>query len=125
MRKGLVMFVVALVVGGTLPSYASNPPNTARTSQSSGSLEGCLKGKVIRKVKPIYPKVARRNGWEGEVTVRVVLNSNGTIKYLKVIKSSGYPVLDSASVSAIRQWKFAPNVPDGCSGKVTFGFFLH
>jgi len=87
-------------------------------------IEGCIRGKVVRKVRPRYPRRARREGWQGTVVVQIVLNSNGTIKSLNLIKSSGYPVLDNAALNAVRGWVFSSNVPDGCSGKITFRFIL-
>jgi TonB family protein len=54
----------------------------------------------------------------------VVLSSNGTIKSLNVLKSSGYDILDRAAVEAIRGWQFSSNVPEGCEGKITMRFVL-
>ena len=87
-------------------------------------VEGCIAGKVVRRVKPEYPVRARREGWQGTVVVQVVLSSNGTIKSLNVIKSSGYDILDRAAVEAIRGWQFSSNVPEGCEGKITMRFVL-
>ncbi|MEO0171604.1 MAG: energy transducer TonB, partial [candidate division WOR-3 bacterium] len=87
-------------------------------------IEGCIQGKVVRKVKPEYPLRARREGWQGVVVVEVVLSSNGTIKNLELVKSSGYDILDRAAISAIQGWQFSSNVPEGCSGKITMRFVL-
>jgi TonB family protein len=87
-------------------------------------VEGCIAGKVVRKIKPEYPVRARREGWQGTVVVQVVLSSNGTIKSLNVLKSSGYDILDRAAVEAIRGWQFSSNVPEGCEGKITMRFVL-
>jgi TonB family protein len=87
-------------------------------------VEGCIAGKVVRKVKPEYPVRARREGWQGTVVVQVVLSSNGTIKSLNVLKSSGYDILDRAAVEAIKGWQFSSNVPEGCEGKITMRFVL-
>jgi TonB family protein len=87
-------------------------------------VEGCIAGKVVRKVKPEYPVRARREGWQGAVVVQIVLSSNGTIKSLNVLKSSGYDILDRAAVEAIKGWQFSSNVPEGCEGKITMRFVL-
>jgi TonB family protein len=87
-------------------------------------VEGCIAGKVVRRVKPEYPVRARREGWQGTVVVQVVLSSNGTIKSLNLLKSSGYDILDRAAVEAIRGWQFSSNVPEGCEGKITMRFVL-
>jgi TonB family protein len=87
-------------------------------------VEGCIAGKVVRRVKPEYPVRARREGWQGTVVVQVVLSSNGTIKSLNVLKSSGYDILDRAAMEAIKGWQFSSNVPEGCEGKITMRFVL-
>ncbi|NPB04698.1 MAG: energy transducer TonB [Thermotogae bacterium] len=87
-------------------------------------VEGCIRGKVVKKTRPTYPRRARREGWQGTVVVQVILNSNGTIKSLNLVKSSGYPILDNTALNAVRGWVFSPNVPDGCSGRITFRFIL-
>jgi TonB family protein len=87
-------------------------------------VEGCIAGKVVRRVKPEYPVRARREGWQGTVVVQVVLSSNGTIRSLNVLKSSGYDILDRSAVEAIRGWQFSSNVPEGCEGKITMRFVL-
>ncbi len=87
-------------------------------------IEGCIRGKVVRKFKPEYPLRARREGWQGVVVLQIVLSSNGTIKNLNLVKSSGYGILDRAAMSAVRGWQFSSNVPEGCSGKITFRFVL-
>jgi TonB family protein len=49
-----------------------------------------------------YPPEARENGWEGIVKVRFVLTEGGQIKDIAIAESSGYPLLDSAAISAIK-----------------------
>jgi len=87
-------------------------------------IEGCIRDKVVRRVKPEYPLRARREGWQGVVVVQIVLSSNGTIKNLDLIKSSGYDILDQSAINAVKGWQFSSNVPEGCSGKITFRFVL-
>lgn len=57
---------------------------------------------------PPYPITARRNGWEGEVVLEIVVLPSGDCKNVKVITSSSYEVLDKAAVKGAQQWKFLP-----------------
>jgi len=57
---------------------------------------------------PRYPWSARVNGWQGTVSIRARVNSKGRVGALEVGRSSGYPVLDSAALEAIRRWEFIP-----------------
>ena len=50
----------------------------------------------------IYPLEAIYNRWEGVVKVRFTLMPDGHIKRLGIAKSSGYPLLDEAVVSAVK-----------------------
>ncbi len=51
----------------------------------------------------IYPLEARDKGWEGVVKVKFTLMPDGQVKELDIAKSSGYPLLDEAAVSAIKR----------------------
>ena len=62
----------------------------------------------LRNPAPRYPWSARVNGWQGTVFIRVRVTPEGRVASLEVNKSSGYPVLDSAALEAIRRWEFIP-----------------
>jgi protein TonB len=57
---------------------------------------------------PIYPDLARRRGWEGRVVLRVTVDVTGRPTDVAVGTTSGYPLLDEAAASAVRDWKFTP-----------------
>lgn len=57
---------------------------------------------------PAYPVQARRNGWSGEVLVRVAVATDGWVSATDLELSSGYPVLDTAALAAVRRWHFVP-----------------
>ncbi|MBN1687578.1 MAG: energy transducer TonB [Candidatus Omnitrophica bacterium] len=57
---------------------------------------------------PIYPRVARQNGWEGEVLLYVRVDRTGKPIVVKVAKSSGHQVLDRAAWEAVHKWVFEP-----------------
>ncbi len=57
---------------------------------------------------PLYPRTARRKGWEGTVFLEVLVNPNGTPEKIVVAKSSGYPMLDDSAMETVRQWQFSP-----------------
>lgn len=48
-----------------------------------------------------YPRLARERGIEGEVRLRFKINSAGLVESVEVVKSSGYEILDSASIHAV------------------------
>ncbi|WP_448587229.1 energy transducer TonB [Thermocrinis sp.] len=50
-----------------------------------------------------YPMMARRMGWEGRVLVGFVLSTSGEVKDLRVLKSSGFDVLDREALEGVRK----------------------
>lgn len=59
----------------------------------------------------IYPERARRMGWEGKVTLSFVVHENGSIGDIKIVNSSGFPVLDENARDAVAKTNFKRKVP--------------
>jgi len=57
---------------------------------------------------PKYPRIARIRGYQGHVLLDVLVDRDGNVQDLKVFKSSGYPLLDRAAASSVKQWLFEP-----------------
>jgi protein TonB len=58
--------------------------------------------------RPDYPESARREGREGRVVLRVLIDNQGKAKSVELNTSSGSQALDHAATEAIRQWRFHP-----------------
>jgi protein TonB len=58
--------------------------------------------------KPVYPENARREGREGRVLLRVMIDEQGKTKTAAVNRSSGSDALDQAALDAIKRWRFHP-----------------
>jgi protein TonB len=52
--------------------------------------------------KITYPHVAKRFGWTGKVTVSFIVLENGRADNIKVLKSSGYNLLDRNVIETIK-----------------------
>lgn len=61
--------------------------------------------KLVRKVEPRYPELARRMNLSGTVKVVAVVAPDGSVR--KVEPVGGSPLLVQAAENAISQWKFA------------------
>ena len=57
---------------------------------------------------PIYPRIARIRGYQGNVLLDVLVNGDGKVDDIKVFKSSGHPVLDRVAKSTVKHWLFEP-----------------
>lgn len=55
---------------------------------------------------PVYPRVARIQGWQGQVLVRVLVGPDGRAGETTLARSSGFSVLDEAALTALHEWRF-------------------
>ncbi len=63
----------------------------------------------------VYPTLAARNGKQGNVFLEFSISKNGKTSKIKVLRSSGYRILDESIVQAIQEASpFAP-LPEGIS----------
>ncbi|WP_448583937.1 energy transducer TonB [Thermocrinis sp.] len=93
----------------------NNPPESF--TQEKRSPEAFLKEKfsVISSLiqsRINYPLIARRMGWEGKVLVSFVLEPSGEIRDLKVLKGSGFEILDREALEGVkRSYRNFPRPP--------------
>ena len=57
-------------------------------------------------LRPVYPEFARKNNYEGLIRVSLNVNRQGKGENVKIVKSSGYSVLDKAALKAVRKATF-------------------
>jgi periplasmic protein TonB len=50
-----------------------------------------------------YPMLARRRGWSGQVELSFTIAPDGQVHDLKILTSSGFPILDEQAMTAIRR----------------------
>ena len=72
-----------------------------------------------RNSPPIYPEVARKNGWAGTVLLRAKISAQGNVESLTILKSTGHDLLDQSATAAVRQWHFHPQKVNGNPVAVT------
>ena len=68
--------------------------------------QGVTEGKLVKKVLPRYPEMARRAGVAGDVVINATIAMDGTLRNLRVM--SGSPLLREEAVNAARQWRYSP-----------------
>jgi TonB family protein len=62
--------------------------------------------RVVNKIMPSYPAIARTLNLKGSVRLEALVLPNGNIKTLEV--KGGHPLLAQAAEYAIRKWKWEP-----------------
>lgn len=67
--------------------------------------------RIIYTVNPEYPMLAHQAGIQGEVIISAIIDSQGNVVDMKVV--SGPPLLYSAAMKALGQWKFQPTYLNG------------
>jgi protein TonB len=77
-------------------------------SGSSGNAVALSQARYRDTPRPEYPESARREGREGRVLLRVLVDDQGRSKKVEINSSSGSDILDRAAAEAIRRWRFHP-----------------
>ena len=65
------------------------------------------KRKVVTRVVPAYPDLARRMNVRGTVKLEALVATNGNVKSLQV--KGGHPLLTEAAQTAIMKWRWEPS----------------
>jgi len=60
--------------------------------------------KVVSRVMPVYPELARRTNVTGTVKLDALIALDGKVKATEVI--GGNPILVQAALEAVRKWRF-------------------
>jgi len=87
------------------------PPVPQRTSAPVRASELVQEPRKIVDARPIYPELARQSHVEGTVILEAILDRNGRIDRVRVLRS--VPLLDAAAIEAVRQWLYTPTVLNG------------
>jgi periplasmic protein TonB len=86
----------ASIIGGTSATPELSPIQS----------QGVTEGKLVKKVLPRYPEMARRAGVAGDVVINATIAMDGTLRNIRVM--SGSPLLREEAVNAARQWRYSP-----------------
>lgn len=61
---------------------------------------------------PIYPRRARLRGQEGTALIHAKLNITGEVIKTRLVRSSGFSLLDKAAIKAVYHWDFMPGATE-------------
>lgn len=75
-------------------------------------------------LRPFYPEAARQRGIEGDVVLRLLVDSDGSLAKVEVIGDPGGG-LGAAGARAIRQFRFRPGKVGGQPVATTITYVLH
>jgi protein TonB len=67
--------------------------------------------KILKKIIPSYPSIARQSRVSGTVRLMGVIAKDGTVQKLQVV--NGNPLLVRAALDAVSQWIYKPTILNG------------
>jgi TonB family protein len=89
-------------------SVAPPPVDEPRSRGPVNVSKGAQAAKLIYKVEPRYPALARQIRLEGNVELRAIIAADGTVQNLEVV--SGHPLFIETTLQAVRQWRYQPTL---------------
>lgn len=104
---------IAGTAGG--PSDASSSRGTADGGKEAAGTRylnenfAYIRDKILRNVS--YPHAAKKMSWQGKVVLSFIITAKGTVGELKVIKSSGFPILDKSAMQTVKDTAPFPRPP--------------
>ena len=93
---------MALIVSGASAYEFIEPQAQPKIAIRCGPVHGV----ILKQVTPTYPAEARTKGVQGMVKISVLVGKDGVPSKLRVV--SGPPELVSASLEAIKRWRYRP-----------------
>lgn len=96
--------------GGELSADGGSRSGIGARGHGGTTVSGSIFAQVgyAHNPKPLYPERARREGWEGTVLLRVLVDQEGKSKWIEMSRSSGFGSLDAAAVETVKRWRFYP-----------------
>jgi len=107
-------------LGGLIGIPEGPPDSRAGAVALSGNIDPPVK---IFSPRPLYTEEARRAGVQGIVILEAVVDADGTVRNVKVLK--GLPMgLDQSAVDTVMTWKYEPARMEGRPVPVYFTFTI-
>jgi TonB family protein len=92
-------------------SYIQNIDLATLTTRLAGQLRNALAPYFA------YPMMARRNGWQGQVSVGLRVEADGHLSHVRIAHSSGYRLLDSAALATLSHISSVPQAVGWLEGR--------
>ena len=99
------------VIGGVIGGVGAAPPPPKPTQTRIRQGGNVTAAKLVNRVQPQYPPLARQTRISGTVRLHAIIGKNGQVEQLEVM--NGHPLLVQAALDAVRQWKYQPTQLNG------------
>ena len=109
-RLVVALGTIALLTTALFAAQQAEPTRVADIIQGK---------KLIKKVEPAYPELAKQVPVRGPVILEVVANEKGEVVEVKIVKG-GNPVVQKPVYDAVKQWRYSPTYVNGKAVPVKF-----
>ena len=99
------------VLGGVIGGAGNAPPPPKATPKRVTVGGNVQAARLVNRVQPIYPPLARQTRISGTVKLHAIIGKNGAVEQLQVV--SGHPLLVQSALDAVRQWRYQPTLLNG------------
>jgi TonB family protein len=107
--------IFSIPPSGTDAAGGASAEKTASSALQPASIvelsSDAAEGNLLRRVEPEYPEQALAQHVQGPVLLDLHIGRDGSVQQIKVV--SGDAELAEAAVTAVRQWKFKPQLVHG------------
>jgi periplasmic protein TonB len=112
---------VAVAIGALPPIKIAPPAQVQRPKEKEQRPEqihvtSIDPAKLLNRVQPIYPPLARQTRVQGVVVLEAVIGTTGRMERLRIV--SGHPLLVQAAYDAVSQWMYRPTILNGAPVEV-------
>jgi TonB family protein len=123
----------AMAAGNTLygqPPETARPPAEAKPYKAERYVAASQVNELPSvesrpdSLRPFYPEAARQHGVEGDVVLRLLIDADGSLAKVDVIRDPGAG-LGAAGARAIRQFRFRAGKVNGQPVATTITYVLH
>ena len=108
-EEGVQYGVVSSQFGG--PFRGPPPPPPPEPREPIRVSDGVQNSRLIHKINPVYPELAKRARVSGIVLLQVTVDERGLVAGIKLIR--GHPLLNQSAIDAVRQWMYSPTLLSG------------
>ena len=111
------LLLIALLIVGCAHQTSKRPPLTEEeinelfAKQEDGTAKFIPYDKAPKPkvpIRPIYPKIAQANGWEGTVYIQFFIDAKGNVTEAWVQKGIPNTGLNEAALAAVKKSKWKP-----------------
>lgn len=116
--KSILFLIVLTTIGAGVaffflaqdepPVVSPVAPVVAKTPEPNPRTEKTTPPRPMSRQAPKYPVELKKQGIEGSVEVRALVDSSGMVLSTEVKTSSGHESMDLAACQAVERWYFTP-----------------